>query len=84
MGRRSQYPVKRQEVVRAIFSLTQELHRTPSVREIAGRTGVSLATLHSYLENLAEEGLIEWRPKRHRSLRLTPKGQELATTDVPF
>lgn len=84
MGRRSQYPVKRDEIVSAIAALTEERHRNPSVREIAERTGLSVATLHSYLQRLADDGLIEWRSKRHRSIRLTPDGQRLVSTSVPF
>jgi len=84
VARKSLYPLKRDEIVRAISALTKERHRTPSVREISRRTNISVATLHSYLERLHEEGLIEWRAKRHRSMRLTPEGQRLAETDVPF
>lgn len=84
MGRQSQYPVKRDEIVTAISTILGESHRNPTMREIATRTNLSVATLHAYLGKLSDEGLIEWRTKRHRSIRLTPEGQRRANTTVPF
>ena len=84
MGRQSRYPDKREEVVSAVAALIEERHRNPTVREISDRTQISVATLHSYLQNLADEGLVMWRPKRHRSISLTPEGQRVATTRIPF
>jgi len=84
VGRRSQYPEKREEIVRAISGLLAANHRTPSVREVADEVDLSIATLHSYLGKLNEEGLIEWRTRRHRSIMLTREGEALAATGVPF
>lgn len=84
MGRKSLYEARRVDVLVAISALFKENYRTPSVREISERTGISVATLHSYLERLAEEELILWRQKRHRSLQLTPEGQRIADAPVPF
>jgi Mn-dependent DtxR family transcriptional regulator len=54
------------------------------VRWIADELDVGLATAHSYLELLHEEGMIEWRPRVHRSIRITPLGsQELRRLALP-
>lgn len=84
MPRKSRYPAKRGEIIEAITALTLEYHRTPSVRELSERIDVPVATLHSYLERLSNEGLIRWEAKRHRSLKLTPEGERIASTQAPF
>lgn len=84
MARRSNYPAKRDEILRAVAAHLQHKGKTPTVRELAERTNLSVGTLHSYMERLAEEGLIEWRPRQHRSIRLTQEGTRIATTQVPF
>lgn len=70
MGRQSQYKIKRDDVLGAIRKLTAQLGGSPSLREISAETGVSIATLHSYLDKLQDEGAIEWQKKTHRSITL--------------
>lgn len=71
MGRLSLYEFKRDGIVEAIARLSAD-GRSPSLREIANVADVSVATLHSYLRKMADEGLVEWNPKSHRSLRIRP------------
>lgn len=70
MARASLYEFKRDGILQAIESLTGATGRSPSMREIAEISDVSVATLHSYLGRMREEGLIEWSPRSHRSLRV--------------
>jgi hypothetical protein len=79
MGRQSQYKTKRDDVLAAIKKLTAEQGRSPSLREVSGETGVSIATLHSYMAKLKEEGAIEWQEKSHRSIRI-----KTAAPPTPF
>lgn len=74
MARASLYAAQRDQILRSIQSSMRSHAKPPSVRELAEDCGVGVATMHSYLKRLAEEGVVEWRQGRHRSLRLTPKG----------
>jgi len=74
MARASLYAAHRDQVLRCIDTSVKSHARPPSVRELAEECGVGVATMHSYLQKLAEEGVVEWRQGRHRSLRLTPEG----------
>jgi DNA-binding IclR family transcriptional regulator len=70
MGRASLYEFKRDGILEVIRRLSAS-GRAPSLREVASVADVSVATLHSYLKRMADEGLVEWHSKSHRSLRLT-------------
>jgi SOS-response transcriptional repressor LexA len=84
MGRRSGYPSNREGLLVLIDSSLRTKGRSPSVRWIADELDVGLATAHSYQELLHEEGMIEWRPRVHRSIRITPLGsQELRRLALP-
>lgn len=79
MARASQYAENRDKILKSVNDAAVEHGKAPSVRDLAESYGVGVATMHSYLEKLAEEGMVEWRQGRHRSLRLTPLGiQELS------
>jgi len=79
MARASRYPDSREEILRSLNDVALAHGKPPSVRDLATKFQVGVATMHSYLEKLAEEGMVEWRPGRHRSLHLTPAGiQELS------
>ena len=79
MARASQYTQNREKILRSVADAAHSHGRSPSVRQLAEQVGVGVATMHSYLQKLSEEGLIEWRPGRHRSIHLTPQGsQELS------
>lgn len=71
MPRVSQYEFKRDDILATIQALTSESGRSPSMREVADVVDVSIATLHSYLNQMREEGLVEWQNRSHRSLRVT-------------
>lgn len=71
MGRQSLYQYKRDGIVEAIERLSAD-GRSPSLREIADVADVSVATLHSYLKAMRDEGIVEWHEKSHRSLRIKP------------
>lgn len=77
MARASKYDGSKPVVLRRIHRAETAQAMPPSVREFADMLGVGVATAHSYLSKMAEEGLIEWEPNRHRSLRLTPKAFRL-------
>lgn len=70
MGRQSKYEHYKQPVLDAIADLTRKEGKPPSLREVAKATDVSVATLHSYIQRLRDDGLIEWRQRGHRSLRV--------------
>jgi DNA-binding transcriptional regulator YhcF (GntR family) len=74
MARASLYVSHRTQVLVAIDHSIKSHARPPSVRELAEECGVGVATMHSYLQKMAEEGVVEWRQGRHRSLRVTPQG----------
>jgi Mn-dependent DtxR family transcriptional regulator len=50
---------------------------------MADELEVGVATTHSYLELLHEEGMIEWIPRQHRSIRCTQKGIQRLSQLVP-
>ena len=74
MARASRYDDERKRILGLVHSADLAHGRPPSVRDLARATDVGVATMHSYLKRLAGEGLIEWAPGRHRSLRVTPAG----------
>lgn len=79
MARVSLYGAHRDQILRCIDRSMKTHARPPSIRELAEECEVGVATLHSYLQKMAEEGVVEWRQGRHRSLRLTQQGfQELS------
>lgn len=73
MARASRYEDKRDEILGLINAAAAQHSKPPTVRDLAERLDVGVATVHSYLTKLAEEGMIEWRAGKHRSLRLTPQ-----------
>lgn len=74
MARASKYEDVKQEILDAIASAAASHGKPPAVRDLAETHQVSASTMHSFLTKLAGEGLIEWKPGRHRSLHLTPQG----------
>lgn len=78
MARTSHYTDNRDQILTSVQKAAEAHGKPPSVRDLAEELGVGVATVHSYLKKMAEEGLIEWRAGRHRSLHLLPLGiQEL-------
>lgn len=79
MARVSQYGDKREELLSMIAEAMIAHGKAPSIRDLATRLNVGVGTIHSYLVKLAEEGVIEWKQGKHRSLKVTQKGfQELS------
>ena len=74
MGRASKYEAHREQILTMIRTAADSHGRAPTVRDLANACGVGVATVHSYLTKLSEEGLVEWSPKSHRTLRPTPLG----------
>lgn len=73
MSRRSNYKTSRTEILALIADAQARHSQPPTVRLLATQLDIGVATMHSYLRQLAEEGLVEWTPNKHRSLRLTPQ-----------
>jgi len=74
MARLSNYTASRLAILDLIAEAQARHSRPPTVRRLATELHIGVATMHSYLRQLAEEGLVEWTPNMHRSLRLTPQG----------
>ncbi|HET6914995.1 MAG TPA: winged helix-turn-helix transcriptional regulator [Acidimicrobiales bacterium] len=74
MPRQSLYIYKRDGILDAIQTLSSATGKAPSIREIAQVADVSIATLHSYLTKMKEEGLITWTERHHRSLKVSSTG----------
>lgn len=74
MARASKYPEVKKDVLGAIVEAAVAHRSGPSVRDLATSFEVSPSTMHSFLSKLADEGLVEWNPGRHRSLRPTQAG----------
>ena len=72
MARASRYSDQKVAVLTEISERVTRHSKVPTVRELAEAFEVSPATMHSWLRRLGEEGLVEWTPGRHRSLRCTP------------
>lgn len=70
MGRASKYAEHKDSILEALAAAEASHARPPTVRALADSCHVGVATMHSYLIKLSEEGLVEWQSKSHRSLRL--------------
>lgn len=77
MARASKYDESKHTMLSRISVAQSTDGVMPSVREFADELDIGVATAHSYLSKLASEGLIEWEPGRHRSLKLTRQGSLL-------
>lgn len=74
MARVSKYDEHKHQVLELIENAARRHSRPPAVRVLADTLGVGVATMHSYLERMAQEGLVQWQPKRHHTLRAVPTG----------
>lgn len=70
----SKYAEHRGDVLATIRDAQLRHGVPPSVRDLAGKFDVGVATMHAYLQRLAEEGMVEWSRGKHRSLRCTQMG----------
>lgn len=77
MARVSHYVDNREKILTSVHNAATAHGKPPSVRDLAEEIDVGVATMHDYLKKLAEEGMVEWRKGRHRSLHLTPEGIQL-------
>lgn len=76
MPRTSKFEDRREELL-ALIAQAQMTHgRPPSLRSLAVALDVGVATVHSYVTQLSDEGLVEWSVGRHRTLRCTNSGLE--------
>lgn len=83
MARSSQYGDVKIDVLAEIRRAAESHAKPPSVRTLATKFNVSVSTMHSYLSKLADEGMVEWSPGRHRTMRLTPTGSQLSSQPAP-
>lgn len=77
MGRRSLYDIRKDSVLVAVKRLSDSKGSPPSLRDVAEVTGISVSTLHNYLPKMADEGLVTWQPRSHRTIRLTQEGLKI-------
>lgn len=78
MARASKYEDKKDELLGLVAKAQIAHGRPPSVRDLAEALDVGVATAHSYVAKLSDEGLVEWSSGRHRTLRCTGRGLEEA------
>lgn len=69
-------PLSKLEISRTLDALDALVARgyTPSLRELAGELGLSLAATQNRLRRLRDEGLVTWEPSRFRTLRSLRRG----------
>lgn len=75
MARISHYDDNRRELLQLIWQAQVSHGKAPSIRSLAEHFDVGVATMHSYLTKLHEEGRVEWRRGKHRSLKCTESGR---------
>lgn len=68
------------EVVGALANLERELGSSPSVADVAERSGYSNGTVHSYLREAAARGDIAQRQGRFMTLSVARAFDEAGTT----
>lgn len=83
MPRVSKYEEHRDQVLTLILDAVMLHSRPPTVRTLAAELQVGVGTMHSYLGKLAEEGLVEWQPKSHRSIHLTQRALQRLSPPAP-
>lgn len=83
MARASKYEAVKAEILAQIAATEASHAKPPAVRDLAEAHEVSVSTMHSFLKKLNAEGLIEWKPGRHRSLRLTPQASPASLPPAP-
>lgn len=64
--------VNRGAIIQILQILDEKRIPPPSVKEIAEKVGVTEPTIRYHLKNMANDGLVTWEPRKHRSLRLVP------------
>jgi Mn-dependent DtxR family transcriptional regulator len=82
MARASNYAQNRTAIVEQLAEAETHHSLAPTVRDLATAMNVGVATVHSYLRRLAMEGMVEWTPNKHRSLRLTDTGRTLIAQEA--
>jgi DNA-binding GntR family transcriptional regulator len=83
MARVSRYEDVKDGILAKISDAALAHSKPPAVRTLAQEFEVSVSTMHSYLTRLADEGMIHWRPGRHRSLTCTPQGFQRLSQSAP-
>lgn len=90
MARKSQYEYRKWVIAMAIHEIARYKGRPPALREVSERTSIPLSTIHSYLDQLQDDGIAEWQGGAHRTLRLTDSAEQevqrriAATVEAPF
>lgn len=65
---------KEQEILKVVSKLIQKKKNSPSVREITKAAGLnSTSTTYEYLKRLQAKGLVDWEPKKIRTLHIVKK-----------
>lgn len=69
MARTSRYESVKDDIFQEVSAAYAAHGQAPTVRDLATKFEVGVSTMHSFLKKMSEEGLVEWSPGRHRSLR---------------
>ena len=80
-------PTRRQkEILEAVRGLLAERGETPTLAQIARRSGLaSVSTVHKHLELLQERGLLRRRRRgRRQAIELLPRARSGAAVEVPL
>ena len=77
--RASRYEDNREGILKEIQKAQDRHGQPPTIRDLAATFEVGVATMHAHLQKLSDEGMIEWRKGKHRSLKCTPAGSLVAS-----
>lgn len=65
---------REQQILKVISALIKKGNHSPSVREITKAAGLnSTSTTYEYLKRLQAKGLVDWEPKKIRTLHIVQK-----------
>jgi SOS-response transcriptional repressor LexA len=69
---------REEEILNIIKTYWKKYNYSPTVREIAKKASVtSTSTVLKYLNRLQEKGLIDWKEKAPRTIRIIEKPQQI-------
>ena len=76
---RSKDPKRMQQIIDFVDAYYNDYHCTPTTREIAEHVGLSKSTVHSYLTEMSENGMIDYAGRMIVTDRINDKINEFNT-----